>query len=746
MDLFLECREVARTLNLKCEQVKFNKCLCRVLANTYSRSLQRDFGLTDAPAWQTTLLELRRVMFCGEEMVAQWTHKNWWKSVISSSDSALIQKRVLLHLTEFLFCVKVLTLIASNHGSLDGRFVSPDFDLMFKINLLTPDVEKASQRDIESLLGSVEAYRKRLFPTRDGIKLAEYVLNKFRVAKYMLSTNSDHGHLRLIDYDDVKLGDLLGRRPFGVVFKCEFLGEKAAAKVFRSVSTVTGLKAVQNEAALQARLRHPNVVQFIGYAVKGSMHCIVTELMSMDLQRYLHELSYSDRYNMDHGRLHVPLLLAINIMLQIAEAMKYFHETGVMYSDLKASSVLVNVMESVDSYLPCSVQVKLNINANSQLSLDNSGFTTMQILPSIRQGDRPTLPSDCPAHLSATINKCWATRPEDRPEFSEICQILVGCKGTIMSYSSPSLPFRISEPRNRTNDGSYTGSIIAMGNTEKWAQGNGRIANLSGGRFSEFPAFSFGYSSLCGKVGSMQVFHQIPEIGDQAIRLFGVVDGHGLRHAAYYVARHLFDSLLKHPKLLDDTKLAIAEAYGQTDQDYLKKEDDQQSIVGSTACTAVLVGERLLVANVGDSRAVICRGGNAVVLSCDHKPTRTDEWQRIDDMGGIVIWDGTHWLVQGVGGLSRAFGDRLLKQYVVAEPEIQEVTIEEGVDFLVLASAGLWDVVSNQDAVSMVQEYIADVEEAANRLTEEAHHRGSTKNITCVIVCFNHNHLLQSRP
>jgi len=52
------------------------------------------------------------------------------------------------------------------------------------------------------------------------------------------------------------------------------------------------------------------------------MHCIVTELMSMDLWMYLYELSYSDKYNMDHGRLHVPLLLAINIMLQIAEAMK----------------------------------------------------------------------------------------------------------------------------------------------------------------------------------------------------------------------------------------------------------------------------------------------------------------------------------------------------------------------------------------------------------------------------------------
>jgi protein phosphatase 1L len=112
-------------------------------------------------------------------------------------------------------------------------------------------------------------------------------------------------------------------------------------------------------------------------------------------------------------------------------------------------------------------------------------------------------------------------------------------------------------------------------------------------------------------------------------------------------------------------------------------------------------------------------------------------------MGGILIWDGT-WQVPG-GGVSRAFGDRLLKQYVVAEPDIQEVTIAEGVDFLVLASAGLWDIVSNQDAVSIVLEYISDVEEAANRLIEEAYHRGSVKNITCVVVCFNLNHLLQSR-
>jgi serine/threonine protein phosphatase PrpC len=52
-----------------------------------------------------------------------------------------------------------------------------------------------------------------------------------------------------------------------------------------------------------------------------------------------------------------------------------------------------------------------------------------------------------------------------------------------------------------------------------------------------------------------------------------------------------------------------AETYKQTDQEYLKAENSQHRDAGSTASTAVLVGDRLLVANVGDSRAVVCIGG-----------------------------------------------------------------------------------------------------------------------------------------
>lgn len=221
------------------------------------------------------------------------------------------------------------------------------------------------------------------------------------------------------------------------------------------------------------------------------------------------------------------------------------------------------------------------------------------------------------------------------------------------------------------------------------------------------------------------------------IGLFGVFDGHGGSQAAEYVRKNLFDNLVKHSKLITDTKAAIVETYQQTDSEFLQyiDESSQKHDAGTTASTAILVGERLLVANVGDSRAVLCRGSTAYALSEDHKPNRKDERQRIERAGGVVIWAGT-WRVGGILAVSRAFGDRSLKQYVVAEPELQEETISEGVKFLILASDGLWDVVSNQDAVTLV-EAIPDAEEAAKSLVNEAIYKGTADNVTCVVIRFH---------
>ena len=79
---------------------------------------------------------------------------------------------------------------------------------------------------------------------------------------------------------------------------------------------------------------------------------------------------------------------------------------------------------------------------------------------------------------------------------------------------------------------------------------------------------------------------------------------------------------------------AIRKAYELTDNVILQKSSDL-GVGGSTAVTAILMnGRRLLVANVGDSRAVLCRGGNAIQLSMDHEPE--SEKMHIESRGGFV--------------------------------------------------------------------------------------------------------------
>lgn len=235
-------------------------------------------------------------------------------------------------------------------------------------------------------------------------------------------------------------------------------------------------------------------------------------------------------------------------------------------------------------------------------------------------------------------------------------------------------------------------------------------AHVSGGGLSENSKFSYGYASSRGKRSSMEDFFLTDTFGvdGQIVGLFGVFDGHGGAEAADYVQQNLFRNLKTHPKFISDTKLAIADAYQQTDSEFLKVENNEHRDAGSTALTATMVGNHLLVANVGDSRAVLCRSGK-----------------------------GT-WRVAGVLAVSRAFGDRFLKQYVVAVPEIQEEIINEGVEFFIMASDGLWDVVSNQEAVAMIR-FIEDPEHAAKRLTDEAFRKGSVDNVTCVVVRFHHS-------
>lgn len=134
-------------------------------------------------------------------------------------------------------------------------------------------------------------------------------------------------------------------------------------------------------------------------------------------------------------------------------------------------------------------------------------------------------------------------------------------------------------------------------------------------------------------------------------------------------------------------------------------------------------GRHLYVAHVGDCRAVLSCGGAAAALTADHTCAREEERERIVPDSGYVSRGGSGvWRVQGSLAVSRAFGDGALKHWVIAEPAVTRVPLAAGCEFLVIASDGLWDKVSNQEAVDGVAR---SREAACRELVDMARRRGS---------------------
>ncbi|XP_061360115.1 protein phosphatase 2C 51-like [Gastrolobium bilobum] len=169
--------------------------------------------------------------------------------------------------------------------------------------------------------------------------------------------------------------------------------------------------------------------------------------------------------------------------------------------------------------------------------------------------------------------------------------------------------------------------------------------------------------------------------------------------------------------------------------------------VGSTAVVAVVTMEEVVVANCGDCRAVMGRGGEAVNLSNDHKPDRPDELMRIEEAGGRVInWNGHR--VLGVLSTSRSIGDHYLRPYVISKPEVTVTKRTSKDEFLILASDGLWDVISSEAACQVVRKCLngqirrvchgvgnqTRAAEAAALLAEIALAKGSRDNTSVIVV------------
>ncbi|TQV91840.1 protein phosphatase 2C [Cordyceps javanica] len=151
----------------------------------------------------------------------------------------------------------------------------------------------------------------------------------------------------------------------------------------------------------------------------------------------------------------------------------------------------------------------------------------------------------------------------------------------------------------------------------------------------------------------------------------------------------------------------------------------------STPSKSQLNKQRVLyTANVGDARIILCRNGKALRLSYDHKGSDENEGKRIANAGGLILNNR----VNGVLAVTRALGDAYMKELVTGHPYTTETVIQPELDeFIIIACDGLWDVCGDQEAVDLIRN-VPDPTASSKLLVEHALGRGSTDNLSCMVV------------
>nr|ABK27050.1 unknown [Picea sitchensis] len=226
---------------------------------------------------------------------------------------------------------------------------------------------------------------------------------------------------------------------------------------------------------------------------------------------------------------------------------------------------------------------------------------------------------------------------------------------------------------------------------------------------------------------------------------YGVFDGHGGRDAATYIKENLLNFITEYGDFPNGgLRNAVKNAFLKADDALAEPKSCVDMSSGTTALVAMVSGKSLLVANAGDCRAVLGkRWGRTLQLSSDHKLTSSAERKRIESLGGFV----EDVYLNGELGVSRALGDWHLKgrgavylSPLSAEPEVQELELSEEDEFLIIASDGLWDVVSNESAVGIARRELMsnnDPDSCCRALVTEALRKHSVDNLTVVLVCFS---------
>lgn len=176
---------------------------------------------------------------------------------------------------------------------------------------------------------------------------------------------------------------------------------------------------------------------------------------------------------------------------------------------------------------------------------------------------------------------------------------------------------------------------------------------------------------------------------------------------------------------------------------------------GCTAIASIISPTFTIIANAGDSRSILCKGGKTIPMSDDHKPTNKIETERIEKAGGCVSMRR----VNGDLAVSRALGDFSYKQsdhLSAAEQQVSaeaDITIErrDGTEeFLVICCDGIWDVMENDEVGDYLRTNLRNFESVDTRISQASCdlidtclNKGSKDNMSAVIIAYVGNGSVQ---
>ncbi|KAH8500202.1 hypothetical protein H0E87_015443 [Populus deltoides] len=221
---------------------------------------------------------------------------------------------------------------------------------------------------------------------------------------------------------------------------------------------------------------------------------------------------------------------------------------------------------------------------------------------------------------------------------------------------------------------------------------------------------------------SDSVVVQREQIAELELWYFGISDAQIGHVVSNYLQSHLFYRNPSESQITTKSKEMMRKAYLAARAKIRETQKSVEAVEAGAASVMVINREKLVTANMGDFRVVVCRDGVAHQIKSKHRQTATRHWSQRLFSGRMLSWKSSD-----AASTKKSKGSELA---VGAE------RIDSDTEFVIIASTGIWETMNNQEAVHLIG-HLEDPQEAAECLAKEALTRMSKSNISCIVIRFD---------